>query len=522
MTRRPWRVPALVLLPLLVVAGLAFQDGGTPSGSSDPAATRLDRLAPVGPAADAEGSTWYCAAGLATGVVSGASGGIAEQVVTVANLSSADITALVTAYPEGAAPVGTSRSVPANGRVEVRVSDLAVAPWAAVVVEATGTDVAVDHEVRGPGGRSVSPCASHPSATWYFPAGTTRAGTRSFLALFNPFPGEASVDLAFETEDGARTPQQFQGLVVPGGGVTVVDIGAVVTLRAEIATTVTARNGRIIAESLMVSDGTDDTPVGLTAVLGAPGPSPTWVLPDTGAPAEGTSVRVAVMNPGDTEAEVEVQVFLDDPATNGTVEPFALTIDPGRYASVEVFADGRVPAGVDSWILVRSLDGVPVVAQRLAGGLPESSAPGFVATLGSPVVATRWNLPVAATGTVTGSSLSLVNPSADTDVTVRLVAHAGGGQRALPGFAEVVVPAGSQVLVDLGPDGLGLAGLAISVTADGPVVAARRFLFAERDLAASMAIPVAGTESLPVRLAEPDQFLVDAPVVTDPTIEGAN
>ena len=44
------------------------------------------------------------------------------------------------------------------------------------------------------------------------------------------------------------------------GGTTVIDVSEVVTLRQELATVVTARNGRVVAEQLIISDGTDDEP----------------------------------------------------------------------------------------------------------------------------------------------------------------------------------------------------------------------------------------------------------------------
>jgi hypothetical protein len=507
MIRRAWRLPMLLLLPALLIAAVVVQRGD----SGTEATTRADRLAPVAPDESATGSTWYCAAGSATGTTTGEGAGLAEHVVSVANLSDEAVTGRLSVIPAEGEPAVRPIELAAGTRTDIALADVLRAQWASAVVELDGSRVAVEHELRGAGGRSVSPCASHPSPVWYFPAGTTRAGTTTLLSLFNPFPGEASVDLSFETEDGTRTPQQFQGLIVPGGRVTVVDVGAVVTLRDQLATTVQARNGRIIAEQLMVSAGTDGAPQGLTAVLGAPAAATDWVFPDTVGPEAGRSLTMAVLNPGDTEAEVEVQVFLDDPAVNGTAEPFTVTVPPKRYASVDVFADGRVPQGVGSWMQVRSLNGVGVVAERLEGGSGEAAVPGFAATLGSPVVATEWYAPVASVDEGRSSQLVVVNPAASGEATVTVTGVASGATRELPGVGTLVIPAGSRVVVPLGPDGLGLGTLSVLVESDRPVVASMTFGFSE-DFSSSVAVAVGTVAGRPSDPARPDAFLAESPV----------
>ena len=43
-----------------------------------------------------------------------------------------------------------------------------------------------------------------------------------------------------------------------------------------------------------------------------------------------------MFNPGDTDTDVLVQVQLDDPAVNGTVEPFEVTVPAHRFAVVDL------------------------------------------------------------------------------------------------------------------------------------------------------------------------------------------
>ena len=199
--KRIWRLPMLILLPALVIGAVIVQDRVV----TDPApAVRLNEMVPTASPDDALSSTWYCAAGSATGVTTGESAGFAEQTVVIANASDSDSTGAVTAYTESGETALKAVTVGAHSQLSVRMSDLITAPWASALIEVSGGGITVSHELRGPAGRSISACASSPSAEWYFPAGTTRAGARNLLALFNPFPGEATLDIAFDTEDGAH------------------------------------------------------------------------------------------------------------------------------------------------------------------------------------------------------------------------------------------------------------------------------------------------------------------------------
>ena len=126
-----------------------------------------------------------------------------------------------------------------------------------------------------------------------------------------------SIDLAFEAEDGARTPQDYQGLVVAGGGVTTLVVSDVVTLRQELSTSVVVRAGRVVAEQLQIIDEAEGFPSSIAAMLGAPSAAPVWILPD-GIGAESYQERIVVFNPGDQTAEVTLTL---PPATPGPERP---------------------------------------------------------------------------------------------------------------------------------------------------------------------------------------------------------
>ncbi len=201
------RLPALIVLPLLLIAGLVVQAGNDDTAGSD---VRVGELTATAAAAGHAEQHLVLRRRLGHGWRRRRAGP-AEQRVIVANASDTDLSGTLTVFLETGAPTAVPVTVPAHSRVGTLVSEVVKANWAAVLVEITGGEVTVAHELTGPDGRSVSDCASTPSADWYFPGGTTVAGTDMYLALFNPFPGEATVDVAFGTDYGRPHPADVPG-----------------------------------------------------------------------------------------------------------------------------------------------------------------------------------------------------------------------------------------------------------------------------------------------------------------------
>ncbi len=486
---RALRLPTLVLLPVLAVLALVAEAGRSDAPSSQ---ARLSEMTPTAAAPGTPSSTWYCAAGSATGAASG----LAEQRVIVSNTSDTTARGTITVVGEDGTTAAVPLSLGAHSRTTVLLSDHVKSRWAAALVEVSDAQVAVAQDLVGPAGRSASACASAASANWYFPSGTTRAGSGMWMALYNPFPGEATVDLSFDTDDGARSPQDFQGLVVPGGRVVVVDVAAAVTLREHVATTVSTRNGRIIAEQLQTTDGRDGTPKGLTATVGATTPAPTWTFP-AGA-ADNGAETVSLFNPGEADTEVSVQVQLADPATNGSVEPFEVRVPAHRFAVVDVAADGRVPRGVAHWLVVRSADGSKIVAERAQGG---DGGKGLTYTVGLPVVATEWVTPLSGG---TSSALAIVNPSATSTATVSVRRQARGQVQDLPGAGSVVIPPGEWALIERLPAEVSGGDTSFLVASDQPVAVGQWFVVSRPDdVSSPVGVPVMGTQSLPVDVIGP-------------------
>lgn len=489
---RAWRWPALVLVPVALLAATVVSNRTSTTPAPDRAPGLSDVVTPTAAPAGSLSSTWYCAGGTATG----AANGTAEQVVSIANAADRAATAQVTVYPSEGAPVARAVAIGPLARVDLRLSDVVAAPYAAALIEVDGGEVAVQQQARGPAGRSIGPCSSNPASSWYFPAGTSRPGANMVLSLFNPFPNDAVVDVTFEAEDGNRSPQNFQGLVVPRGRVLPLDASGVVTLRDELATRVTVRSGRIVADQLQVF-GEGSGLQGLSVVAGAPRGAGSWVFPD-GIGGTGYRETFTVYNPSDQPAQVDVQLLLDNPEVNGVAEPFNVTVGPGRYQVVDVHQDGRVPPGVAHSAVVISRNGVPVVAERTIIGEPGAAQVGVSFTMGAPVVATDWIAPVGAVAGASSTAVIIMNPSTTDTATVTVSGIGGGRTQPVAGADQVRIAPGQRQIVDLGLDGLAAGRASLRVTSDNPVAVETRFGFAEgNDLSYVVAVPVGGSVSLP-------------------------
>lgn len=512
------RLPVVVALAT-ALGGVLALDGGSPGGGAagtapaggSPATGRPHPF--VAPAATAATSTWYCAAGTADG------DGDADHTVVMANAGTERRTAAVTAYPGALAATAdregrglprrvTERvGIPPGGRAELRLGDLVEAPFAAALVEVDGGGVAVEHRVEGGHGADVAPCATAPADTWHLAWGATTRDTRDLVVVFNPFPSPTTVDALFTTEDGGRAPVRFQGLPVPARSVVAVDLGEDVTRSEHVAGTFTVRSGRVVIEHLQVYDGSLGTR-GVALAAGAPRTSTTWVFadgeasaPSPGTPTPGTgdgeeqgdadgdaghgdtTERIVVYNPGDERAEVSVELV---PATGDgpAPQPFGLSVGPGDHEVVDHGAHERVAAGVAHATLVRSTNGVPVVAERVTvdraspgDGAGEGSPPEITgavsATVGATVAAPTWTFAGPAGGDEGGDTVSFAvfNPDPDRAVEVSLeVVSASVVGDALPD--PVVVPPGGRAVVEAGT-AVAARAPAMVVAADGPVVVER-------------------------------------------------
>lgn len=511
------RRPVILLAVAAFLAGAVAieRDDDTPAVSNS--VVRLERLAPTVEAAGARSSIWFCAAGTALGA-----DGIAEQLVVIENAGPDAILATLTAYGDEGQQGVEAVELPPASRTQVAVSSFVEASWAGVVVEAPVGEIAVQHLLSGNGMRTTGPCASSVAPTWYLPVGTTVLGVDHRLVLFNPFPDEAVVDLIFETETDTRRPSAYQALVVAGRGVKVLDVSSEVTVREQMATTVVARSGLVVAEQLAIVNADSDLPPGMAVLLGAPAPVTSWALPDGPPLREGDDVRVVVFNPGGQQAEVDVSLLVDDPSAVGVVEPYELSVRPGQFEVIDLRADQRLPDGVGWSAVVQSRNGQPVVAARAERrAARDGRAPVELTVLGSPVAAARWEIPLGNLSRSGPARLVVANPAVAEAVVVSVSAIGDGRVEPVAAAEDVRVEPGARVVVDLG--GLDEStAWSLRVEADGAVVVEASVVFADDGGAAAwIGLPVRGTLSLlPDAVADvdvsPTVVLDGSPIDTAP------
>ena len=454
--RRAVVIVAVVLA--LVGAGLADRQQ-RPSSGAVPRAAQIGRLMPSAASAQALASSWSCPLATATGA-----GGAAEGVVVVANAGTAPVAGTVTVVPADGEAANKAITINPLSSLAINESDIvhlgADRPWASARIDLQGGQAGVELAVNGQWGNAITPCSPTASDHWYFATGATAVDATLMVGLFNPFPSDAVVDLSFVTDQGPANPPEFQGVVVPAGGLRVLSIGDHVRRRDSVATTVVARTGRIVAQRIQRRTAPDDT--GLTAALGAPSLGTTWYFPD-GYSADHDVEHYVIFNPNPTEAHLSLAVSLD----TGSAEPFDLTVPPAGSYTVAIESESRIPPQVGHSAEVTSTNGVPVVVERTVQASAPAGHTGLGAMLGARVTAGRWLLPFGAVDANVDEWVIVVNPGPG-NATVSLDALQNGQAVAIPQMQGVVIPPGARHAFRVG-DQIQGDGIPVVVKATGPV-----------------------------------------------------
>lgn len=453
---RASRPGPVAILVLALVAGLVGDHLLARARSSE----AIDS-APVMPALAPAGSlsaTWFCPA------LQAAADSPAKGRVIVANPGSGDLHVSATFAESGGQQVTTTRVVPAYSRTTFKLETEASSPFTATTLVLDSGAAAVEQEVQGPLGESIAPCASASSDHWYFAAGRTDTDATMLLSLYNPFPGDAIADLRFATDQGPTTPDAYQGIVIPGHGVAVVNVGEKVRIRSAIATTVNVRAGRLVVDKLQLQNGTGPAIRGLSLVLGAPAPGTTWYYPD-GVSAKGRAEHFEIYNPGTAEAQVDVSPFLD----RGAADPFNLTVAPGDRISLQIDKEPRIPPNVGQSWAVASTNAVPVVVERVMEATSDSARIGVADTTGAPDGARRWLFAAGSATPPADEYLIVFNPS---DRPVRVTVTASGLGERVPLGAPFTLAPSTRLAIHVN-DIVNKGIVVLDLDADGPVVAER-------------------------------------------------
>jgi hypothetical protein len=451
----PARRGFVIVLLVVVLLVAAVVDRSNRAG---PASTAETADMPTAPEPGSLTSTWYCAAGTAD------SGGAADVSLVVVNPGGRSIRAAVTVVPSEGQRATRRLTVPSRSRQVLRLQDVVTAKYAAALVDVDGGAAVVEHVVTGALGDSAAPCASAASDHWYFADGATTREATFLLALFNPFPENAIADLSFATDQGRAVPRALQGLVIPAQSLVVRDIGEFVRRRETLATSINVRSGRLVAEKLQLHNGGGRK--GMALVLGAPSTGGRWMFAD-GFIVDGVTEDIAVYNPGEREARVDVELALE----KGAVEPFELTVPARERVTLAANKESRIPKADPHAITVIRRSGPGVVAERILGATVPSPRTGFADTLGARRAARRWYFPAGA-ATATLDEWIIVHNPGPRPARVSFSLVAAGQALALDGLQDVTIPAGRRQSFRIG-DHVERADTSLIVDATGPVVAER-------------------------------------------------
>jgi hypothetical protein len=447
---RPNRGGIWVLLVAAAVLAAAF-GSGRGSGPDSRARATAGAPAPLAGApatapARALSSSWYCA---------GASGqgGPAPATLVVANLGRKEVGGSVSVVSTKGPARSEPISVAPRSARSVPYSQLAQGPYAAATAVLYGGDVAAWQIFSGSAGPAAAACSPVAAGQWYLASGSTAGSNQIELALYNPLASDAVADLSFATTHGVEQPGDFQGIVVPPRRLVMVDVGQHVQQQQAVATTVTARFGRLVVDQLSTSGTGQGTSAAVA--LGAAGQARSWYFP-AGEP-EGGTTSYQVLNPGSSPATVQVQMGL----AKGRAAPFTMTVPAGAAASLATANQPRLPPGVAYSVRVQAGRGASVVAERT-----ESSSSGSLASslIGAPSAARSWVL-LAAPGQAGGSRLVLQDPAQPAVAAVSTVA--GGRVVPVAGLERIMLTAGRPQAL---PVPGGRSGVLL-VRASRPVVA---------------------------------------------------
>ena len=399
------RWPAITVFAALFFGAVTVDGSTSPEPEEDNLGRSISSV--VGEDSDLV-SIWYCI----SGTVGGA--GIADHQVLLGNMSNdvADVALTVTPVlaPQLSAPDSNSdgnRKAPEIVQIETVLASVEVSPmsvlavnlanvpkvageFAAVMLESNVGNLVVEHRVAGATGESQSNCQTDASDEWYFASGTTREGAREIISIFNPFADSAVVDMSFVADGRVRRPDAFSGLVIPPRSLLPIDITGAVTLSDVVSTSIKARNGRVVAERLLMF-GDEFSPNGLNIEAGTPSLASIWVFPGG---VDGSALSaIQIFNPSEIEeANVDIEIYSDF-AHSSFIEPVSLTISPASTETVVLGGDdpivvsrsafaltSRIPLGTPHWLVVRSINGFPIASERFVlsdGSFPQMTSSGF-------------------------------------------------------------------------------------------------------------------------------------------------
>lgn len=229
------------------------------------------------------------------------------------------------------------------------------------LVEASSGGLAVTRRFVSPLGIDEARCSSVLAPDWYVPVGDTQNDALAVLAIMNPLPRDAIVDVTFasEAEFGPFVAPALTGVVVPAWSTVAVDIGEHARRRDVVAASIRARAGRIAVDSLVAYDGSVGRR-GLAAELASVAADRRWLVPVAGID-DGTRLWVRIFNPSGDVAEVVASIVSDDPLS----DHLAFAVASHDVVELTVAPPSELAPGLETLLATPGAPfGVSVVSQN--------------------------------------------------------------------------------------------------------------------------------------------------------------
>ncbi|MGW8558070.1 DUF5719 family protein [Streptomyces tubercidicus] len=255
-----------------------------------------------------------------------------------------------------------------------------------------------------------------PDTTFWFPGVSTAKDRHDYVHLTNPDATPAVVDLELHGKDGSLAGSEGEDISVPPHTTVPVLLSTLTaTPTTNASLHVVAREGRVGA-AVQASDGK----LGSDWLPPAADPSPAVVLP--GIPKDATSVRLVALAPGESDADLKVQLA----TPTGLITPAGLEtlhLKSGMTTAVDLKDLTKGEAGS---LVLTPADGdteTPVTAAlRVTRGKGAKQEMAFI-----PATRPVDKRATAADNRAGGSTLSLVAPEKGKDAKVKVTASAGSG-----------------------------------------------------------------------------------------------
>ncbi|MER7189486.1 DUF5719 family protein [Streptomyces flaveolus] len=313
-----------------------------------------------------------------------------------------------------------------------------------------------------------------PDTQFWFPGAATTADRTDYVHLTNPDDSAAVVDIELYGKDGAVKTSVGDGITVPAHGSESILLSTLSDAQeTDLTVHVGVRSGRVGAAVQALSDKTGGD--WLAAATDAAG---SQVLP--GIPKDATAVRLVLFTPGDTDADLKVQLAsptgLITPAGHETVR-----VKAGMTTGVDLGAVTLGEAG--SLVLTPTDRSVPVVAAlRVVRGKGDAQETAFIPASG-PVGARA----TSADNRAKGTTLSLSAPREAAQVKVTASAGSEGGTTVSRTYT--IKGGTTQDVAPPVPAGLkGTYALTVEPVSGGPVYAARTLTQPDDDDAAAFTV----------------------------------